>query len=354
MRFAIEEDNGVEITGWLVPDVSTTGQLRVVTRNTNVPVSADRARPDLFEAGIVASLHVGFVIDRSAIPALKSGDDIEVFDAHSGAPLYRRWQGENYIQRRLLLLDPVLAPQFALIKTLADRFSISCQRVERFSTETLSSLFKASRSSSIVFHGRPHVAPIASGLEATVDVRAALLRDPFEELAERLLFLRFLARTAPPELTEQLANGVEALIEIAHDLPVDDFKALVGTFRRLTSEQRRAIENPMVRMFGSVDGAATSPDDITRALEVLASFDVVGVRTHLAAFRAMLCHEIGYDIFHDQNSRNSEAVALLASSLARIGPAVDLLELDNTLYSEVSESIDATLTGRNTLVDRVI
>lgn len=352
MRFAIDKDTGLEISGWLAPEAGGPGQLRVVAPGEQSVVTADRVRLDIRDLGLAASEHVGFVIDRTVAPWLSPESDVEIFEAESGAPLYRRRLGPNHLERRVILLDPAVAPQLDLIRTLTDRFAVSCPRVERFTAQTLSSLLSAAPSRSVAFHGRPQLATIASVLGSSGFVRAALLRDPFEELAERLLFLRFLTQAAPPALIAQLAGGAEPLLDLARDLPIEDFKALVGIFRRLTPQQRRAIESPMVRMFGCMSDAASTPEDLSRALDVLASLDVVGVRARFSAFSVLLAHELGDDVLTGQIFQSSAAVLTLAASLAKIGAAVDLLANDTALYADVLDSVDATLAGRQTLIDR--
>lgn len=56
-------------------------------------------------------------------------------------------------------------------------------------------------------------------------MRAALLRDPFDELAERLHFLNLLSNSDALHLAPNFVTGVTPLIEMARDLPFHDPKA---------------------------------------------------------------------------------------------------------------------------------
>lgn len=353
MRFAIESDAGSEIRGWLVPDdPSRPGLIRVVVSGGEMSLQADLPRPDLVAHGLSPSESVGFVVDRTTAPGVENAVNIEIFDAESGAPLYKRLVERGRLERKLILFDAAAAPQRTLIQNLASHFAIVCSNIERFSPETLTALLANSAARSIAFHGRPHLTRILGVLGPAGRVRAALLRDPFEELAERLLFLNLLAQSAPETLIARLAVGIEPLMDLARHLRLDDYKTLLGDFRRLTDPQRRAIASPMVRLFGCEGEAAPARDDVARALDNLAALDVVGVRARYSAFRSTLAQFLGADVLGVDEPAASERTLALAKSLSRIGLAVDLLAHDVELYADVVEAIDAGLAGRDGLAGR--
>lgn len=354
MRFAIESDVGSEIRGWLVADEpSTPGLIRIaVPGREEMQLKADFPRPEIRELGLSPSEFVGFVVDRSVAPGIEVGAQVEIFEAESGAPLYRRPVGTSTIDRKLVLFDVAAAPQRALIEDLAGRFTITCANVERFSSETLNAMLTNSAVRSVALHGRPRLASCFRILESEGFIRAALLRDPFEELAERLLFLNLLAQSARQTLVARFATGLEPLLDFARDLRFDDYKALLGDFRRLTEPQKRSIANPMVRFLGCGDESTPTHEDLSRALDNLASLDVVGVRGRYPAFRSMLTQFLGADIAGLQEVMVSDRTLALAESLSRIGVAVDLLEHDRTLYADVTEAIEEGLTGNEGLSER--
>lgn len=164
--------------------------------------------------------------------------------------------------------------------------------------------------------------------------------------------MNLLAQSARQTLVARFATGLEPLLDFARDLRFDDYKALLGDFRRLTEPQKRSIANPMVRFLGCGDESTPTHEDLSRALDNLASLDVVGVRGRYPAFRSMLTQFLGADIAGLQEVMVSDRTLALAESLSRIGVAVDLLEHDRTLYADVTEAIEEGLTGNEGLSER--
>ncbi|MGO9431074.1 hypothetical protein [Rhodoblastus sp.] len=198
---------------------------------------------------------------------------------------------------------------------------------------------------SIAISGRSNFNRYAPFLNNAGYIRAALLRDPFEELAERLLFLKLLGKSDLANLIGMYTRGFESLLELARDLPLNDQKAMTAAFRSITDEQREAIKSPMTRILGCNIGESPEHRHVPIALENLATMDVVGTRALFGPFKELLAGILGANIFGDEVPTCFPSISHLAASLSRIGVIADLLEHDRALYSYVEQSIDIGLAG---------
>lgn len=354
MFFNIDADTGSAISGWLAPDnPSAVPNIAIVVPGRGeIRLIAKLRRPDICDLGLHTTGEVGFHVDSAIVPGIASLDDIEILDADTRTPLYRRFNAAKHIERKFFLFDCSVMPQRDLLSDLSSNFALSYRNAERYSLETMIVLISNQFSKSIFFSGRSNFNRYAGFLENGGFIRAALLRDPIEEMAERLLFLNFFSRKATAEQLADYTVGVVPLIEFVRDLQLTDPKALLAAFRRLTDDQRRALSSPMVRMFGASVDEPPTHNDVSLALDRLATLDVVGTRASFPAFRAVLAQLLGRQVLNESPPPSFPAVQGLASLLSRIGIAVDLLQFDIALYSYVEEAIAEGLGRRGTLATR--
>jgi hypothetical protein len=168
-------------------------------------------------------------------------------------------------------------------------------------------------------------------------LRAALLQEPFTELAERLLTLKLIANRRLA-VTESI-SGLDAGLSFAQELKVNDEKAMLYAFRRLDADQRDIFSNPMTRLFGCDVGDPPQRRHVSIALDNLATMDVVGLRSEFPIFREMLTAAIGADVMGDEAPGTLQMVAELADKLSRIGVVEDMLDGDRQLYAFVKAAM---------------
>lgn len=354
MFFNIDKDAGNAIHGWIAPDnpAAVPRLVIVIPGRNEITIDADMMRPDVRDLGIHKTGHVGFWIDEKTVPDLDTLTEIELLEFETRLPIFRRFIPDQHIQRRAFLFDTSVMPQRRILQNVSQHFSLVYSSAERFPLETMIVLINNHSCNSIVFSGRSNFNRYVTFLETNQYFRAALLRDPFEELAERLLFLSLLAKPDWAPLAPLYATGLTPLIEFARDLPFNDPKGLLTAFRTLTPEQRAALQSPMVRMLGCSLEDTPTRHHVSLALDHLASLDLVGTRSRYAAFRAMLTQLLGTDILGAEQPASFQTVEVLARSLARIGIVADLLEHDVALYELAEEAIVAGLEGRDELAGR--
>ncbi len=107
-----------------------------------------------------------------------------------------------------------------------------------------------------------------------------MLRDPYDELAERLLVLGNLAGRGEQLLGARDMMIYESVISAAAELKTFDEAELRRFFNFASDAMIAALSNPLVRQL-----TTTTPDQmpgaaaVASALDVLSSFEIVGLRS---------------------------------------------------------------------------
>lgn len=104
----------------------------------------------------------------------------------------------------------------------------------------------------------------------------------------------------------------------------------------------------MVRMLGCNFDELPDRRHVSLALEHLAACDVVGTRSRLPNFRALLADLLGEDVLGEESPANFQTVQAVSQTLSQIGVVVDLLEADIALYALAEEAINIGLAGLDT------
>ena len=346
MFFNVDADDGYAISGWVAPDnPSASARLVVVIPDReDLIINSDIPRPDIRELGIHATGNVGFRIDTLLIHDLETLPDVEVLSEETRLPLYRRFQPGRHIERKMFVFDSAVMPQRRVLKSIGEHFALFYSSAECLPLETMIVLLNNHYSKSLFFTGRPLLNRYSSYLESCNYIRVALLRDPYEELAERLLFLNFLSKSeGGHELVPIYCTGLMPLLTLAKGLVFNDRKALLTSFRSIDDEQRQAITSPMTRMYGCSLDEAPTYRHVSVALEHLAGLDVVGTRARYDVFRGMIAHLLGAPVFGHDEPSSFKSVHELANALAQIGIVADLLESDVRLYTMADQAITESL-----------
>ncbi|MDR3461021.1 MAG: hypothetical protein P4L76_01750 [Beijerinckiaceae bacterium] len=343
MFFNIDADEGGSIRGWLALDNPSAIPVLIIVipDREEIRLEANILRSDIRELGIHSTGQVGFNVTADLVPDLDQIDEITIVEAETRLPMFRRFQIDKHIEKKLFLFDCSVMPQRLLLSALLKHFTLSYVNAERFPLETMLVVINNSFSKSLLMVGRSNFNRYASLLNNAGYVRAALLRDPFEELAERLLFLRILSKPETSNLSAMYTTGIESLAAFARGLPLDDQKALTSAFRAVTVEQRQALMSPMTRVFGCDFDESPHRRHLPLALENLATMDVVGTRARFGAFKDLLTGVLGANVLGDSSPTNFAPIQTLAASLSRIGIVADLLEHDLELYSYVNDAVAA-------------
>jgi hypothetical protein len=356
MNFTVDVDSGSDIAGWLTPDnpSATPSFVILVPGREDVEFRANVDRQDLLELGMHATGHCGFHISEELVPDLGKLPDVEILDAETRISIYRRFQPDFEIDRKIFFFDCSVIPQRHLLSQIKSKFSLSYFNMERHGLETIGAMILNPGNRSIFSSGRINMMRYDHLLRQRDYLRVALLREPHEELAERLYFFNFLAREGEAENYAGFTTGVKGLIEFARDLPFNDARALTGAFRASSEQHRRELMSPMTKVFGCDVDEPPKHANVSRALDNLAQFDVVGTRERFPLFKELLAGVVGQNFLADQEPVVFQSVKTLATILAKIGVVNDLLADDLALYSYVEDAIDEGLTNPNPALQRQI
>jgi hypothetical protein len=348
MLFHIDGDEGSRISGWVVPDNPglTPTVVVLLPEREEIRVTASVIRSDVVELGFHhASGMIGFVIDESVVPDLAQIQEIEIVEGEGRIPIYRRYQISRHLEKKLCYFDLSVMPQRRLLQRLSGHFALTYNYAQRYPLETTMMIVNNFSANSVLITGRPNFIRQYGLLRGAGYLIAALLRDPYEELAERLIFINLLATSKASHLLPQFVSDVPALIDFARDISFSDEKALTVKFRTATPEQREAMTSPMTRVFGCRIEERPEHRHVSTALDNLGSVDVAGLRARFGDFRSLLNNLLGADVLGQDELEMFDKVREARDILAKIGVVSDLLENDLNLYSYASEAVTTGLDG---------
>ncbi|MBM3563424.1 MAG: hypothetical protein FJX16_02655 [Alphaproteobacteria bacterium] len=354
MFFNIDSDDGRVIRGWLAPDNPSAVPKILVRRpgEEDAEILATIERPDVRDLGVHVTGLVGFMIDDTIVKGLPDLEDIELLEADTGILIYRRFKEGKHIERKFFLFDSSIRPIEKLSGRSRNLFTLSYPSTERYAFETMLVLINNNFNKSIFMSGRSSFPRYSHFLSNAQFTTAALLSDPFEELAQRLVILSLIQKSDSNRMLPLLFTGLTALTNFVRGLPFEDSKGMLAKFRNLTDEEREALVSPMTRMFGCIPGETPERRHVTTALENLASMDLVGVRSRFRDFSAMLAGILGHDLAGDYEPVAHPSISALADRLSRISLVADLLEDDLALYSFAEESIVSALSDDANVIAR--
>lgn len=344
----IDADEGVRITGWIVPDnPSVTPTVIVVLPDgEEAIVHATILRADVVDLGFHHGTGmIGFVIDSAAVPNLQDVQELQLLALDGRIPIYRRFDISSFVESKLCFFDCSVMPQRRIAQNLRAQFALTYNNAQLHALETLISIVNNPNNKSVVITGRPNFTRYDWALRNAGYKIVALLRDPYEELAERLIFINLLGNSKAAHLLPQFVSDIQPLAEFARDLPLDSSSAMTAKFRAASPEQRAAISNPLVRMLGCGVDEIPEYRHVSTALDNLATMDLVGTRARFGDFRSVLKEIFGTDILGTNELEKPERVAKVQEMLSGMGIVSDLLEHDLHLYSLAVQAVDVGLDG---------
>ncbi|NVD39799.1 hypothetical protein HT585_13105 [Ensifer sp. HO-A22] len=347
MYFAIDSDQGHTISGWLILDNPADVPQFVIRIPGKAPITfnANVIRPDLRDHGLHSTGLVGFQIDGQLIPDLTHVSELTLAEVESDLPIFRRNANARSVQKRLLLMEVGAIPQVKLMRRVIDMFDLAYPVVDRFPLETVSSII-GSFTSSLFVSGQPSWQRHGSLAREKGFVTAALLRDPFEELAERLIALVHMKKWSEKALGNSVFKRHATLLNIVDGLDLGSEKSLLGGFRKLSAEQYNLLRSPMTRAFGCSPEEEVQRRSVSIALDNLAQFDLVGTRERFGEFSILLDALLGAPIFEGAELQTLPGAPELALILANIGLVADLIDEDIALYSFAAEAVQSGLGER--------
>ncbi len=340
MLFGVEEDSGSTVKLYLVPDSgNTAATVRVTGSGTELATVTANERRD----GISArhSGLCGFNIGVDTVPELASHSDLEIHDIATGILVYRRRTPAMVDDTTMFRLETHLLPLWRIDDALEPYFQHWYKGIDRQGLETSTQTFNL-KSRSMFISGRLLVKNFE--LYLTQNIKAvAMFRDPYDELAERLIILKNIGQQAQELLGPRDALTYASVIGSLEELERFDEPSLKRFFRRSPPEIFTTLANPFLRQIvaHTMDEPLTS-SSIATALGSLAAFELVGLRSEPTEFSHGLCHLLGLDEATLPVMSEYSRVTEVGARLREIRDAELLLERDLELYAHITSAF-ATL-----------
>jgi hypothetical protein len=345
MLFNIEVDEGTRIVGYLVPDAfSGSPSLRITDGHKDLlTLRCSEERAALVAAGRHQDGRCGFTIDDSIVANLAQQTALEIYDEATNLLIYRRRPPSQVTQRRILRLETHLLPLWRLDNAVEKKFQFFHKGIERPGRETTTQLFLLNNSSSLYLSGRLIFKAYDNYINESFNC-VALLRDPYEEMAERLLTLKHARDFGRELLGERDFIALGPAIAFAETIE-NDKKVLHRAFANMPKAVIANLANPLTRQL-----AARSPDEIptkgavATALSTLSSFTVLGLRECQDVFLVQLADLVGLPPDALPMVSNFTETAELSGLLKEVPEAALLIEQDLEVYHHVESAIRRALT----------
>ncbi len=343
MKFHIDHDTGSAIIGWVVPDnPSVTPRVTVIFHDgehDELDVEAFIPRQDIVDLGLHNTGIVGFAVDETSVPGLARMQEIEIVEAETRVSIYRRYRIDRHVDKKVCLLTFGTLFQQTVIRQVNRNFALSYNFVDRHSFDTMCALVYNYYCGSVFLSGRPMYNRYAVGLNDMGYLQGALLRDPFEELAERLMLLKLIARNGSSALLSTFAYGLEPVLDWARSIDLEDEANVAGSIRRLSAAQRAVLANPMTRALGCGVDERAERRHVGISLDNLSRMHAVGTQAAYADFCRLFNGAVGAVVLDGTGGETFPGIEPVAERLMRMTPVVDLLEHDLALYSYVEEAL---------------
>ncbi len=333
---------GKSLSGWVVPDnPATVPRVQIIRPDGSISeLETNTPRPDVRDRGFHRTGDVGFTIHEGHFPDLGSIiDNIQIRDVHTGVLLYRPFHENAHLPIKIFRFEMQAMP-YAGIEAIWDRnFSLYYNAVERYPFETMFGILNNPAARSIALSGRSSLQRYEHFLREREYKIVALLRNPLEELAERLLFVHYAHSPHAPSRFNEHLSGLEPLTRVAQRMNLERLESLTEAFGILSERQRMELSNPLIRSLVCGPDEFPLHHHVDLSLGRLSSMDLVGLRPHYREFSAMLSDVLGRDILSDTPLTDVSWVPLIAAELGRIKSVRALVALDLELYELAEEAV---------------
>ncbi len=276
MLFYIDEDLGVQIQGWLLPEnPSATPRVRVESEGREpIVIEAQYPRASIKEQNLHDTGIVGFVVFEGNMPGLSQLTDLRIYAEDTGLLIYARARPGD-VDGKLFRLETGLRRLQALDDAVGARFQMSHPGLDWAPSETVHATMRVAYAHSIYVSGRFQLRAVDYVLRQVGFRLGVLVRDPAAELYDRLVSIA----AGRPEAGEIAEPAVAA--RIAAELRGVDLESaaeIADALGRLDGEALERLSDPLTRQLtAAVASEPLGPGAARDALNALADFDVVGV-----------------------------------------------------------------------------
>lgn len=346
MLFHMEDDNEGNLVGWVLPDNPTAiPAIKILMPDgSSIEIKANMLRTDLRDRGHHETGMIGFSLNKSSHPEVTQAvDQIEIREAQTNVLIFRRYRKDTHLAQKLFRFELRAMPDPQIEGLFAKYFTYFYGTAQRYPQDTFFGIFNNPTAKSVYISGRPSFQQYEQMLKERKYKIVTLIRSPYEEMAERLLFARYASNPDVPAFVADHIFGLEPLVEMVANVKFDDAASIRAAFDSMTESQRQVLSNPLVRTLACTVDERPKIAHVEIALSKLARMDVVGVRSRFGEFKSVLQEVTGVDVLGDYELTNLSWVQRVAEQLAEIKQARNLVSLDQDLYLYAEEAITEAL-----------
>ena len=294
MLFSVDYDIGESLAFYLVPDTGgTQPSVRIMNDGVELKIlPANHHRADLVEFGRHSTGMCGFIIDDNVLPGIATMAALDIEEADTGLQIYRRPRPQ-FRQEKIFRIETHLLPLWRIDDAVKDLFQYWYRGIDRRGYETATQVFCVYNLASAYISGRLYIKAVehylASGFKTVV-----LFRDPYEELAERLIILKHATTKTKELLGPRDSMTFESVMGYLEEVAELEEEPLRRFFKKSPSDIIEPLSNPFVKQL-----SCSSPEErprktaIAQSLLALSSFEVVSLRSDAAHFSEALGEMIG-------------------------------------------------------------
>jgi hypothetical protein len=343
MLFSIDEDVGRRVEGWVMPDnpAVTPRVIAHLSADHHIVIEAFVFRPLLKEYGLHNTGICGFVLDENNCPNLTNASELEIYDADNNLLLYRRRSSGELIDKKFFRLEPQLFRSVALDELLSPRFHMTYAALDSLSEETTRSVLAISFSSSIYAEGRVFWRVWEPLLRDRGFQVGMLLRDPYHELAERILILKVANSSAGESIMDTLGPIVQGAASCMRDVNLNDRSDLESVLATPPHELRSVLYNPLTYLLTAQNVFDPPPTPATAvALDSLADMDAIGLRRDTGPFLETVSAILELPEYPAAIALPTSRTVLQLADVLRDEPmARSLIEMDLEVYETVARTL---------------
>ena len=348
MLFSVDYDIDDCVRFYVVPDTGgSVPSVRILDGNVELlTLAANENRPELVGAGRHATGMCGFLIDNDVLPDLASRAALDIRDADSGLIIYRRPQPTFIQDTKVFRLETHLLPLWRIDDAFKEQFQYWYKSIDRRGYETSNQVFCIIDCSSAFVSGRLFFKNIEYYLN--IGFKAVVIfRDPYEELAERLIILKNVTDKTVELLGPRDMLTFEPVIEYLTALDQFDEDSCKRFFKRAPDFVLAPLSNPFVRQL-----TASTPDEmlkktsIAQALAALSTFEIVGLRSEAADFSHALGDMLALEPKTVPVMGEYARVKELGQRLRSIREVEAILEYDINIYEQTRHAFGAVAAGK--------
>jgi len=342
MNFCVHIDNGAEIHGYFVPDGFSTVPVvnvrlddatDVIQIATWIHIEGARAQ------GAHQTGNVGFVLYDANVPGISSAEHVELSDPETGLVFYRRAKPGQYLEKKVLRVETSYVPQAEIDVALRPYFQFFETKVERFGFETIRQMLEIIHQPSVFVSGRILLRNFRTYINYNIDTTMISLRDPFYELAMRLIIFSRLQTQSFRFVPPRDMTLFKPVIEHFSGLVFQDEDAVKAAIRNASKDAMNLLASPFTQQLVAASPSdSVTLDDVSHALDMLSQFTLFDSGYYQASYARGIADLLDIPVHTIASKPLLEPVHQLSDVLRKISRVEHILEADMVLYHFIREA----------------